>query len=146
MIERMTERGYDPDFAQRCFDQIKGFGDYGFPESHAASFAQLVYVSSWLKCHFPAAFTTALLNSQPMGFYAPAQLVRDARDHSVDIRAADVNYSDWDSTLEPVTDEVGTFAIRIGMRQISGLRENAAARIIVVYCLRAALYRKRKMP
>lgn len=130
MVGRMTARGYDPEFAQRCFDQIKGFGDYGFPESHAASFAQLVYVSSWLKCHFSAAFTAALLNSQPMGFYAPAQLVRDAREHGVEVRAADVNYSDWDNTLEPVTGEVGTFAIRLGMRQISGLREDAAARII----------------
>ena len=92
MVGRMVERGYDPDFAQRCFDQIKGFGEYGFPESHAASFAQLVYVSSWLKWKYPAAFACALLNSQPMGFYAPAQIVRDAREHGVEVRAVDVNH------------------------------------------------------
>ena len=101
MVGRMSARGYDPVFAQRCFDQIKGFGEYGFPESHAASFAKLVYVSSWMKCHHPAAFACALLNSQPMGFYAPAQIVRDAREHGVEVRPADVNLSDWDCTLEP---------------------------------------------
>src|SRR5690348_14357869 len=101
MVGRMVERGYDPDFAQRCFDQIKGFGEYGFPESHAASFAHLVYVSSWLKWKYPAAFACALLNSQPMGFYAPAQIVRDAREHGVEVREVDVNHSDWDCTLEP---------------------------------------------
>ena len=102
MVGRMIERGYDPDFSQRCFDQIKGFGEYGFPESHAASFAHLVYVSSWLKCHYPAAFACALLNSQPMGFYAPAQIVRDAAEHGVAVLPADVNGSDWDCTLEDV--------------------------------------------
>ncbi|WP_298466154.1 error-prone DNA polymerase [uncultured Erythrobacter sp.] len=102
MVGRMVERGYDADFAQRCFNQIKGFGEYGFPESHAASFAHLVYVSSWLKCHFPAAFAAALLNSQPMGFYAPAQIVRDAREHGVEILPADVNQSQWDCTLEDI--------------------------------------------
>ena len=101
MVGRMVARGYDPDFAQRCFDQIKGFGEYGFPESHAASFAHLVYVSSWLKWRYPAAFACALLNSQPMGFYAPAQIVRDAREHGVEVREVDVNESDWDCTLEP---------------------------------------------
>jgi error-prone DNA polymerase len=101
MVGRMVARGYDPDFAQRCFDQIKGFGEYGFPESHAASFAHLVYVSSWLKWKYPAAFAAALLNSQPMGFYAPAQIVRDAREHGVEVREVDVNHSDWDCTLEP---------------------------------------------
>ncbi|MCB1505687.1 MAG: error-prone DNA polymerase [Hyphomicrobiaceae bacterium] len=100
MVSRMVARGYAPDFARRCFSQIKGFGDYGFPESHAASFAHLVYVSSWLKCHYPAAFACALLNSQPMGFYAPAQIVRDAREHGVEARAVDVNHSDWDCALE----------------------------------------------
>ncbi len=100
MVERMVARGYDRDFAQRCFNQIRGFGEYGFPESHAASFAHLVYVSSWLKCHFPAAFAAALLNSQPMGFYAPAQIVRDAEQHKVRVLAADVNFSEWDCTLE----------------------------------------------
>ena len=87
----MAARGYDRSSPQRCFNQIEGFGEYGFPESHAASFAQLVYVSSWLKCHHPAAFAAALLNSQPMGFYAPAQIVRDAREHGVEAREADVN-------------------------------------------------------
>ena len=91
MVGRMVERGYDPEFAQRCFDQIKGFGEYGFPESHAASFAHLVYVSSWLRWRYPAAFACALLNSQPMGFYAPAQIVRDAREHGVEVREVDVN-------------------------------------------------------
>ncbi len=100
MVGRMVERGYDPDFAQRCFDQIKGFGEYGFPESHAASFAHLVYVSSWLRWKYPAAFACALLNSQPMGFYAPAQIVRDAREHGVEVLEVDVNHSDWDCTLE----------------------------------------------
>ena len=127
MVGRMTERGYDPEFAQRCFDQIKGFGEYGFPESHAASFAKLVYVSSWMKCHYPAAFACALLNSQPMGFYAPAQIVRDAREHGVEVRGVDVDYSDWNCTLEPSPDG---FALRLGMRQVDGMREDAAARIM----------------
>ncbi|MBU1756309.1 MAG: error-prone DNA polymerase, partial [Alphaproteobacteria bacterium] len=107
MVERMVNRGYDRDFAQRCFNQIRGFGEYGFPESHAASFAHLVYVSSWLKCHFPAAFGCALLNSQPMGFYAPAQIVRDAREHGVEVLPADVNFSRWDCTLEERQEERG---------------------------------------
>lgn len=128
MVGRMVARGYEEDFARRCFDQIKGFGEYGFPESHAASFALLVYVSSWLKCHYPAVFCAALLNSQPMGFYAPAQLVRDAREHGVEVRGPDVNFSDWDSTLEPMSQ--GGFALRLGLRQITGLREDAAARVI----------------
>ncbi|MBX9896524.1 MAG: error-prone DNA polymerase [Qipengyuania sp.] len=105
MVSRMVARGYDPEFAQRCFNQIKGFGEYGFPESHAASFALLVYVSSWLKCHYPAAFAAALLNSQPMGFYAPAQIVRDAEEHGVTVLPVDVNYSDWDCTLEKMSDD-----------------------------------------
>ena len=108
MVERMVNRGYDREFAERCFNQIRGFGEYGFPESHAASFAHLVYVSSWLKCHFPAAFACALLNSQPMGFYAPAQIVRDAAEHGVGVLAADVNCSDWDCTLEDVRSEPAT--------------------------------------
>ncbi|WP_099826926.1 error-prone DNA polymerase [Oceaniglobus indicus] len=128
MVGRMVERGYDPDFASRCFNQIKGFGDYGFPESHAASFAHLVYVSSWLKCHYPDVFCAALLNAQPMGFYAPAQIVRDAREHGVAIRPVDVNYSDWDTTLEPV--EPGVFAVRLGLRQIDGMRQDMAQRIM----------------
>ncbi len=127
MVGRMTERGYDPDFAQRCFDQIKGFGEYGFPESHAASFAKLVYVSSWMKCHYPAAFACALLNSQPMGFYAPAQIVRDARDHGVEVRGVDVNFSDWHCTLEPCG---AGFALRLGLRQVDGMRAEAGTRVM----------------
>lgn len=127
MVGRMIGRGYDPDFARRCFEQIKGFGDYGFPESHAVSFALLVYVSSWLKCHYPAAFACALLNSQPMGFYAPAQIVRDAREHGVDLREADVNFSEWDNTLEP---SGNSFALRLGLRQVDGMTRDAAERVI----------------
>jgi error-prone DNA polymerase len=100
ILDGMRANGYTPEFAEQCFNQIKGFGEYGFPESHAASFALLVYVSAWLKCHHPAAFAAALLNSQPMGFYAPAQIVRDAREHGVEVLAVDVNFSDWDCTLE----------------------------------------------
>jgi error-prone DNA polymerase len=100
-IGGMTARGYDREFAEHCFGQIEGFGEYGFPESHAASFALLVYASAFIKCHYPDVFCAAILNSQPMGFYQPAQLVRDAHAHGVEIRAADVNFSAWDSTLEP---------------------------------------------
>jgi error-prone DNA polymerase len=102
MVEGMVERGYERDFAERCFHQIEGFGEYGFPESHAASFALLVYASAWLKCHYPDVFCAALLNAQPLGFYAPAQIVRDATRHGVTVLAPDVNASDWDSTLEPL--------------------------------------------
>ncbi|WP_341712927.1 error-prone DNA polymerase [Erythrobacter sp.] len=140
MVGRMVARGYDPDFSQRCFNQIKGFGEYGFPESHAASFAHLVYVSSWLKCHFPAAFACALLNSQPMGFYAPAQIVRDAREHGVTVLPADVNLSQWDCSLEKVAGERQggadsdwsdrQVALRLGLRQVDGLPEAVAARLI----------------
>jgi len=169
MVGRMVARGYDPDFAVRCFSQIKGFGEYGFPESHAASFALLVYVSSWLKCHYPAAFACALLNSQPMGFYAPAQIVRDAREHGVAVLPVDVNASGWDNTLEflpgtgrgttaggggarasaPELARAGALAwgppppcgwspspkgeelaLRLGLRQVDGLPEAAAARIV----------------
>jgi error-prone DNA polymerase len=125
MVGRMIERGYDPDFAARCFNQIKGFGEYGFPESHAASFALLVYVSSWLKCHYPAAFACGLLNSQPMGFYAPAQIVRDARDHGVVVLPPDVNHSEWDCTLEREGQ-----ALRLGLRQIDGLAEMHAFALV----------------
>ena len=99
-IGGMLAKGYERGFAERCFSQIQGFGTYGFPESHAASFALLVYCSAWMKCHYPDVFAAAILNSQPMGFYAPAQLVRDAREHGVEVRPADVNASDWDHTLE----------------------------------------------
>lgn len=130
MVSRMINRGYDPEFAHRCFNQIKGFGDYGFPESHAASFAHLVYVSSWIKCHYPDVFCVALLNSQPMGFYAPAQIVRDAREHGVIVRAADVNYSDWDNMLEPL--EPSQFAVRLGLRLIDGIKQTMAERIMQI--------------
>ena len=124
MIGGMVQRGYKPDFAQRCFNQIKGFGDYGFPESHAQAFAHLAYVSSWLKCHHPAVFTCALLNSQPMGFYAPAQLVRDAREHGVEVREIDINASDWENILERRDDD--SLALRLGFQQIDGFREEWA--------------------
>jgi len=119
LLNGMLARGYDRSFAERCCRQLEGFGSYGFPESHAASFAQLVYVSAWLKCHFPDVFCAALLNAQPMGFYAPAQLVRDAREHGVEIRPPDVNRSDWDSTLEPADGRL--CAVRLGLRLIRGL-------------------------
>ena len=187
----MTARGYPAEFAERCFNQIKGFGEYGFPESHAASFAHLVYVSAWIKCHYPAAFAAALLNAQPMGFYAPAQIVRCAREHGVEAREADVNLSLWDCTLEPVEvaaqapppleGEGGAtfgragwgeypcagvtphpdaanrrrppprggggarrvpdkFALRLGMRQIDGLREDDVQRLVSIRdCIAADL-------
>ena len=128
MVGRMIERGYNPDFAQRCFDQIKGFGSYGFPESHAASFARLVYVSSYIKCRHPAAFACALLNSQPMGFYAPAQIVRGAQEHGVEARPIDVNHSAWDNLLEGPR---GALALRLGMRQIEGFREDWADDLVL---------------
>jgi error-prone DNA polymerase len=123
MVEGMTARGYTQDFAERCFHQIEGFGTYGFPESHAASFALLVYVSAWLKCHHPAAFACALLNSQPMGFYAPAQIVRDAREHGVEVRAIDVAASEWDCTLEDG-------ALRLGFRLITGFSQEWAEGLV----------------
>ncbi|MFK8253872.1 error-prone DNA polymerase [Ancylobacter terrae] len=130
LIERMSARGYDPAFAARCFEQIKGFGEYGFPESHAASFAKLVYISAFIKCRHPAAFACALLNAQPMGFYAPAQIVRDAREHGVEIRPADINHSFWDNTLERRPD--GALALRIGLRQIDGVGQVWAERLAAV--------------
>lgn len=135
MIQGMVERGYDENFAARCFKQIEGFGEYGFPESHAASFALLVYVSSWLKRHYPAAFTCALLNSQPMGFYAPAQLVRDAREHGVEVLPVDVNHSEWDCTLEHRRNDP---LIRLGFRQIKSMRE---ADVIALLMAREEGYR-----
>ena len=126
-LSGMAKNGYDEAFAAACFRQIEGFGEYGFPESHAASFALLVYVSAWLKCRYPAAFACALLNSQPMGFYAPAQIVRDARGHGVEIRPVDVNASDWDCTLEPAG---RNFALRLGLRQVAGLAEAEARRLV----------------
>ncbi len=120
-LKGMRENGYDDDFAERCFSQIEGFGSYGFPESHAASFALLVYASSWLKCHHPGIFACALLNSQPMGFYAPAQIVRDAREHGVEVRPPDINASTWDNIME--ADGRGGLALRLGFRQIKSMRE-----------------------
>ncbi|MGI9272971.1 MAG: error-prone DNA polymerase [Woeseiaceae bacterium] len=128
LITGMRERGYEEEFARQIFRQIEGFGEYGFPESHSASFALLVYVSSWLKCHTPAAFTAALLNSQPMGFYSASQLTQDARRHGVEIYKVDINQSHWDCTLEAGAD--GAAALRLGLRQIKGLAEEAGRRII----------------
>jgi len=127
LIGGMRARGYQDEFAERLYKQMLGFGEYGFPESHAASFALLVYDSAWLKFHEPAAFTCALLNSQPMGFYAPAQLVRDARAHGVEVRPVDVQESAWDCTLEPREDAEP--ALRLGMRMVKSLSEAGAGRI-----------------
>jgi error-prone DNA polymerase len=124
----MVRRGYERAFAERCFEQIKGFGEYGFPESHAASFALLVYASAWIKCRYPDVFCAAILNSQPMGFYQPAQLVRDARAHGVEIRSADVNFSDWDCTLEQGADD--RHGVRLGFRLIQGLSEAELKKLI----------------
>jgi error-prone DNA polymerase len=123
LVGGMVARGYERAFAERCYKQIEGFGSYGFPESHALSFARLVYVSSWIKCHHPAVFACALLNSQPMGFYAPAQIVRDAREHDVEVRPIDVNASVWDNSLE-------SGALRLGLRQIDGFRKLWADSIV----------------
>jgi len=138
LIDGMRERGYQEEFAQQIFQQILGFGEYGFPESHAASFAILVYISAWLKCHEPAAFACALLNSQPMGFYAPAQIVQDVRRHGVEVMAVDVTESDWDCTLSlasqlPPQDEKNQPALRLGLRMglrmVNGLSREGAARL-----------------
>ena len=127
-VTGMLAKNYTADFAHKCFAQIEGFGSYGFPESHAASFARLVYISAWIKCHYQAAFTCALLNSQPMGFYAPAQLINDARQHGIEVRWVSVNHSEWDCTLERCLDE--TLAIRLGFRQIKGMRREDADWIV----------------
>jgi error-prone DNA polymerase len=126
LIGGMRARGYGQRFAEQVFGQIQGFSGYGFPESHAASFAMLVYVSAWLKRHHPAAFTAALLNSQPMGFYAPAQLVRDAREHGVEVRPVDVLRSQWDCSLE----DAASPALRLGLRMVSGLREEDGRAVV----------------
>jgi error-prone DNA polymerase len=151
MIEGMVANGYPREFAERCFHQIEGFGEYGFPESHAASFALLVYASCWMKCRYPDVFVAAMLNAQPLGFYAPAQLVRDAREHGVEVREVDVNLSDWDCTLEPLPSPLGTagegegihprhaemaphirvtHAVRLGLRQIVGAKEKDMRRLV----------------
>lgn len=128
LIEGMVANGYEQEFAERTFRQLEGFGSYGFPESHAASFALVAYASAWLKCRHPEAFCAALLNSQPMGFYAPAQIVRDARDHDVEVRPICVNASRWDCTLEPTVDET-RFAVRLGLRMVKGLANAHAGAI-----------------
>ncbi|MBV9970857.1 MAG: error-prone DNA polymerase, partial [Xanthobacteraceae bacterium] len=144
LVEGMARRGYPRDFAERCFRQIEGFGEYGFPESHAASFALLVYASGWMKCRYPDVFAAALLNSQPMGFYAPAQIVRDAQEHGVEVRPIDINHSEWDNTLEPGMPAAGRMqarhaamtgdvradhALRLGFRQISGFSQDTGEAI-----------------
>ena len=128
MVGGMVARGYSQGFAERCFKQIEGFGSYGFPESHAISFAKLVYVSAWIKRYHPAVFCAALLNAQPMGFYAPAQIVRDAHEHAVEVRPADVGFSAWDCTLEPA--QAGGWAVRLGLRQVEGFALAAADRLM----------------
>jgi error-prone DNA polymerase len=145
MVEGMVARGYDRGFAERCFKQIEGFGEYGFPESHAASFALLVYASCWLKCHYPDVFAAALLNAQPLGFYAPAQIVRDAREHGVEVRPVDIAFSGWDATLErgphaadrlhplhrPMARDIwSSHAVRLGFREVKGLAEADVQRIV----------------
>jgi len=132
-IAGMVANGYETEFAERCFRQIEGFSDYGFPESHSASFALLAYASAWLKCHYPDVFACALLNSQPMGFYSPSSIVRDFREHHGEVRAVDINHSDWDHTLE--TTETGgkkesAHALRLGFRQIGGFRKDMALKIV----------------
>jgi error-prone DNA polymerase len=144
ILRGMAERGYTSEFAEQCFNQIKGFGEYGFPESHSASFALLVYASAWIKRHHPAVFCCAILNSQPMGFYAPAQLVRDAREHGVEVRPVDVNHSDWDCTLEDRPEQAAASrgpspkhtwgdsepAVRLGLRRVKGLPRAEADRLV----------------
>lgn len=128
LVSGMVERGYTAEFAEKTFGQLEGFGSYGFPESHAASFALIAYASCWLKCWHPEVFCASLLNSQPMGFYAPAQIVADARAHRVEVRPVCINASRWDCTLEPIGDD--RFAVRMGMRMVTGLKEADAAQII----------------
>ena len=129
LVDGMVARGYARDFAERTFSQLEGFGSYGFPESHAASFALIAYASSWLKCWHPDVFCAALLNAQPMGFYAPAQIVRDAREHGVEIQPICVNASRWDCTLEP-TDVPDRFAVRLGLRMVKGLANAHAGALV----------------
>src|SRR5205085_11205069 len=121
LIQGMLKNGYKMEYAQKVFKQLEGFGSYGFPESHAASFALLVYVSSWIKCYYPGVFACALLNSMPMGFYQPAQIIIDAQKHGVEVRQVDINYSDWDHILEEHSGKY--FALRLGFRQIKGIRQ-----------------------
>jgi error-prone DNA polymerase len=129
LITRMQAKGIAPEFAQRVFEQIRGFGEYGFPESHAASFALIAYATAWLKCHYHAEYTCALLNAQPMGFYAPATIVEDAKRHHLVVRPIDVQVSDWDCTLETCPESAGGFAVRMGLRYVKGLGEREWRRI-----------------
>jgi error-prone DNA polymerase len=131
LITRMQEKGIAPEFAQRVFEQIKGFGEYGFPESHAASFALIAYATAWIKCYYPAEFACSLLNAQPMGFYAPATIVEDAKRHNLIVRPIDVAVSDWDCTLEPADRSTGGYAVRMGLRYVKGFREKDWERIDV---------------
>lgn len=130
LITRMQAKGIKPEFAERVFEQIRGFGEYGFPESHAASFALIAYATAWLRCHYPAEFTCALLNAQPMGFYTPATIVEDAKRHQVEVRPVDVQQSEWDCTLEENRESATAFAVRMGLRYIKGLREEETARLV----------------
>ena len=150
LIAGMVANGYEQEFAEQTFKQLEGFGSYGFPESHAASFALIAYASSWVKCWHPDVFCAALLNSQPMGFYAPAQIVRDAQAHDVEVRPVCINASRWNCTLEPSEDE-GRFAVRLGMRMVRGLANTDAATIVAVRADRAFasvddLWRRARVP
>ena len=140
IVDGMTARGYDEDFAEAIFEQIKGFREYGFPESHAASFALLVYASCWIKCHHPAEFLAAMLNSQPLGFYSPVQLVQDAKRHGVEVRPVDVMHSDVDCTLEDLPHPP---AVRLGLRMIAGLKAESAERIVAARREQAVRQRRR---
>lgn len=135
LLGGMAERGYTKDFSEQIYQHLRGFADYGFPESHSASFALLVYVSAWLRCHHLAAFTAGLISSQPMGFYPPSMLVREAQRNGVEVRSVDVNASDWDCTLEQ--GEGGAVALRLGLRQISGFSESAAQAVVAARAVRA---------
>jgi error-prone DNA polymerase len=127
IVNGMTSRGYQRELAEAIFEQIKGFSEYGFPESHAASFALLVYASCWIKCHHPAEFLAAMLNSQPLGFYSASQLVQDAKRHGVEVRRVDVMSSEWDCTLEGLPHPP---AVRLGLRLVAGLKAESALRIL----------------
>ncbi|WP_430390074.1 error-prone DNA polymerase [Dyella sp. 20L07] len=137
LMQGMLKNGFTQEFAARLFEQIKGFGSYGFPESHAASFALLVYASSWLKCHYRATFLCALLNAQPMGFYGPSQIVQDAQRHGIKVRPVDVRHSEWDNTLEADPSSRGEFALRLGFRQVRGCRQEVMERIVIARARRA---------
>ncbi|MGB0582596.1 MAG: OB-fold nucleic acid binding domain-containing protein, partial [Limisphaerales bacterium] len=130
LVSRMTRKGIKEEFAERVFEQIRGFGEYGFPESHAASFALIAYATSWLKCHYPASFLGAMLNAQPMGFYSPATLVEDAKRHGIQVRSIDVRYSDWDCTLEKQPGSGEGFAVRMGLRYVKSMQADEGERIV----------------